>query len=937
MNQLEFRPHASAMLVRFGFFLRAIARFFFSRIAVSEESIERAQNAAREGQILYVSRTCSSIDYLFFNHLLLKFALPLSVFANGINLSWFHGWAFAWRQCWGRLTGRLKPQLLADEFEEKLKNQEDAAFLFMKPDAEHSVGASVFERLIELQKRSEKPILLLPQTIIWRRDPAVSQIYGAFGELDTRGTLRKLWSFWRHYKEATVKIGEPIHLQRFLAEHEGLDEHVVARKLMRILLVHFSHEALSIRGPALKPAALLDREIIESPQFQADMRKAGCEEQLDEERALARSKRYLKEIGSAWSFDMVRFVAWLLDRLFRHVFQGVEFDEEGLGRVIEAAKQIRSAPLVLVPSHKSHTDYLVLSWAMLRNGFIPPHVAAGANLSFFPVGWLLRRGGAFFLRRSFVGIPLYKVVFKHYLWKLVKEGYPVEFFIEGGRSRTGKLLPPKLGMLSMLLEGIRRGEFADLQFVPINLSYERVIETGAYRRELLGGKKQAESVGGVVKASKVLRSRYGRIYIHFEAPVRLSDWLRDQGNCDLREASDAEFRFKTTALGNTLMDRIAAAAVVTPSALVGTVLLSHSMRGLTGAQLRKRAGFWIALLQRRHMRLSRSLEHILSQQSNYVQESLQKSPEEGEVALGETLRPLLDEALLLLRRLIQTSAQGDLVIYSVSDKSRLEMDYYRNQLLGCLAGEALLATSIAALGQKSKRAKWMPDAVQLLRLMKNEFVYFEAQPYEKRVQALVEIWIEEGRGQLLGDGEILWKDSTFFERLRASVLHLLEGYSVALAAFSMLKERPLEKEAFLAQAHEQAEKMLKDGQIRCAEATSTAILKNALDAFASEGLVTLSSEMQGRKRVTRCALGSDFLNQKKAWKAALMRWRNVAEEEEEDEAPKMLKILQTGEVALPTGLFATVTSDTHLQVVEESRGEVKADQGQGGSPGGGAS
>ena len=128
--------------------------------------------------------------------------------------------------------------------------------------------------------------------------------------------------------------------------------------------------------------------------------------------------------------------------------------------------------------------------------------------------------------RSFRGLDVYKLVFQHYLWKLLREGYPVEFFIEGGRSRTGKLLPPKMGMLSMLMEGWQRGEYQDIQFVPVNLSYEKVLETGSYQSELTGGQKESESVGGIVRASSVLRSRYGRVYVSFEEPIRLSEYAK---------------------------------------------------------------------------------------------------------------------------------------------------------------------------------------------------------------------------------------------------------------------------------------------------------------------------------------------------------------------------------------------------------------------------
>src|SRR5262249_45677326 len=220
-----------------------------------------------------------------------------------------------------------------------------------------------------------------------------------------------------------------------------------------------------------------------------------------------RGRANLREIAADPKPWMFRLGRPILSWVFRRIFDGIEVDREGLAKVRDAA---RKGPLIIVPSHKSHVDYLVLSYVFLENDLVPPHIAAGANLAFWPLGFFFRRGGAFFLRRTFRGDRLYGAVFRAYVRKLLRERFNIEFFIEGGRSRTGKLLAPKLGLLGMVVEAALDDDGAHArkaQVVPISIGYEKVIEEKSYAKELAGGKKKKEDVKGLLKATRVLGAR----------------------------------------------------------------------------------------------------------------------------------------------------------------------------------------------------------------------------------------------------------------------------------------------------------------------------------------------------------------------------------------------------------------------------------------------
>ena len=605
---------------------------------------------------------------------------------------------------------------------------------------------------------------------------------------------------------------------------------------------------MAISGPRVKSGALLRKEILERRKFKQQLRKLADAEGVDPLTASERTQRYLKEISANLNFEVLLAFSRALGFVFRRIFNGVEVDEAGMRRVKEAARLSRTAPLILVPSHKSHVDYLVVSWVFMNYEFIPPHIAAGRNLSFFPLGPLFRRSGAFFLRRSFAGMPFYKYTFKNYLWKLVREGYPVEFFMEGGRSRTGKLLPPKMGMLAMLLEGIREGEFKDLQFIPINISYERVLETGSYKHELTGGQTEVESVAGVVKAGRVLRARHGRVYVNFSEPVRLSEYPEQFGLPQLKELNDDGFRVTTRRLSYHLMRQIHEATVVNPSALVGAVLLSHHRRGISDKRLRELVGFTVDLLVRREARLSASLQHVLRAHQSQIDDAYTRNARDGARARGDALKPLLSEGVLLLKRLITTIDQGSDQVHSVSDRSRIELDYYRNSVLSILAPDCLVATALAVGDDYTSYESLSAETRRLSYWFRLEFIYETDTTFEDNFKQTVERLADESLIELCAGGIVRVKSQLAIDFLRGMMLHLVEAYWAAADALRTLVAQPMERNQWLEFAREHAEKEFLQGDIRRAEAASTVTLKNALELYLAEGIVRQTVSGTGRKK-----------------------------------------------------------------------------------------
>ena len=344
---------------------------------------------------------------------------------------------------------------------------------------------------------------------------------------------------------------------------------------------------------------------------------------------------------------MLAVLAVLVESIFKRIFARVELHD--LEPVIDAAKL---HPLVLVPSHRSHFDYLILSWLFYRSHLVPPQVAAGINLAFWPLGAIFRRAGAFFLRRSFDGDPLYTAVFRSYVQHLIKDGVTQEFFIEGTRSRTGKTLRPRLGMLRMVLEAYARGARRDLYLVPVGFTYERLVEEGSVAAERGGAAKQRESLLNLFRAGSVLRYRYGSVTVRFGEPISLAKHLGPDFPRRVGPGPMPDLRATTAELGVELCRRINDLITAGRSTVAATALLGpereRAARGRAArARDRDRGAARAARREARACALERCLEtgrpeavtELLEQAERVVRVA---SPRGDLLQIADGMRPALD-------------------------------------------------------------------------------------------------------------------------------------------------------------------------------------------------------------------------------------------------------------------------------------------------------
>ncbi len=398
------------------------------------------------------------------------------------------------------------------------------------------------------------------------------------------GRFRRLLAILLNGRDTFVQFATPIPVRTIVAE--DLPPERAVRRVSRVLRTHFNRIREAVIGPDLSTRRLLIDKVLSSDPVKQTIVDTARRENIKEEDAWKRAHVCAYEIAADYSPPVVRSASFLLTTVWNRIYRGV------LVHHLDKLKQVAPGyEVVYVPSHRSHMDYLLLSYLLYTQGIVPPHIAAGINLNLPVIGTILRKGGAFFLRRSFRGNALYSAVFSEYVAQLVAGGYSIEYFIEGGRSRTGRLLQPKGGMLAMTIRAYLRQPVRPVLFQPVYVGYEKLMEGNSYLDELSGKPKDKESVWQLLMGiPRVLRQNYGQVVVNFGEPITLADILAEQApEWDGQPVGEDEKPQWLASATDTLADRIQIninrAADVNPINLLALAVLSTPKHAMGEADL----------------------------------------------------------------------------------------------------------------------------------------------------------------------------------------------------------------------------------------------------------------------------------------------------------------------------------------------------------------
>jgi glycerol-3-phosphate O-acyltransferase len=667
--------------------------------------------------------------------------------------------------------------------------------------------------LIDMQTKTDRPILIIPHFLFFSQRPPktnpsiIDMIFGTEAE---PGLPRKIYQLLRGSKKTFISYSKPLSLKDFqlkpgMNEKSLPDQAVLLRRDIQNAL---SRHKQSILGPTLKKREELIDNILTSPKVQKIIHDHSIETDTKIMKVQKQAESYLYEIAANYSMNWIKMYDMVLNWMLKNIFEGMNIDTKGLSKVREMAKK---GPLVLIPCHKSHLDYLILSYLFHHNQMPCPHIAAGKNLSFWPLGTIFRGGGAFFIRRTFKGAKLYSEIFSAYIEKLINEGFNIEFFIEGGRSRTGKLLGPKYGILTQIIDAFMQSEQEDLILVPIYIGYDRVLEEKSYLKELSGGEKTPENMKGLLKARKFLNKKYGKVYVNFNEPISLKGLIE---NTDFKKNQESKKEIIQN-IGLDIIDKIGKVSVATPYSVVAAAFLNNRQHTITGDKIREIVKTFLTYLT--------NTKAVLS-------DTLLVNPEASVNIVIETFKS---------RGFIETSEKEELNEFILPESKRSILDYYKNNSISFFVPAAYTAMSIMELEafQFSTSSLHLGYA-KFQKLFEKEFIPDQTNSPDFIVRKIIKSFINDAilvPHQTLPDTYNI--TALGYKKLKSFAAFLtpyFEALRVVLNFFLRYPSEDIEFKDALKKIQSMASRMHKRGEIILPESMSKINLKNALDKIMSE-------------------------------------------------------------------------------------------------------
>jgi glycerol-3-phosphate O-acyltransferase len=546
--------------------------------------------------------------------------------------------------------------------------------------------------------------LLVPVAVYWGRAPRREHVpwyWLPFSEnWALMGNLRRFMSVLFNGRNTVVEFGAGIPLRSLVGS--DVPDNQAARRIVRQLNAQLVASRTAYVGPDLSHRRTLLTEVLRARAVRALVAQEAAGGKVTRRQGLNQAKAMFEEIAADYSHTFVQLSERLLRRLWTRLYDGVY-----VAHADTLAGIATGSELVYVPCHRSTMDDLLTPYAIYSQGYAVPHIAAGINLDLPVVGKLMRKGGAFFMRRSFRGSALYSAVFMKYLAAIMARGHPVQYFIEGGRSRSGRSLAPKTGMLSMTLRSYLRQPVRPVVFVPVYIGYERIMEIDSYVGELSGKPKEKESLWGFLGSLKRLRENFGHVHVNIGEPIALTPVL-DAHMPDWRSRLGEEGRGATgpatDVLAQDIMRKIHAAAAVTPVNLLALVMLATPRHTMLEGDLRSQLALYLSMLR--------------------------TAPYSQRMTLTE-LDAVAIVALGVERGLLVRGEAGTLAL---SPQSVGAMPYYRNNVLHVVALPSLLACCF--LSSESQ------DAAAVQRIVARLYPYLSGELFLH--------WDEAGLSQAVG-------------------------------------------------------------------------------------------------------------------------------------------------------------------------------------------
>ena len=820
--------------------LRKLVSLLSSRVRIDDLVAQKLRDLAGNSAIVYAMKYRSTYDLHFLRMRFAALGLPIpsflfdaSVYRTGSFKKTFKVWQ---TKLSALLKGEKQDGTVNEGVLKQIMDAGDAAILFLVDEKTSrsryvSPESDPIQVLLDLQGRMAKSIAVVPMMILYDRAPrtVIRPFWESFlGDPDQPGLIRRILSAIRHWTVPELLVGEPVHMiAQFEEFGSSKPSDTLSFEVRKELIESVNARIRVSRGPEKLSRTEIKERVLQDPRVQRAVRELVNGKGVTETKVRKKAESYVDEIAADPHLQIHHFLYYVLQWMFRKVFAGVDLKESDFAALKQLTAQ---GSLIFVPCHKSHFDYLLLGFLCFINDMAVPYFAAGKNLSFWPVGPLLRNGGAFFLRRTFRGLDLYTHVFAAYLKVLVKEKANIIFYLEGGRSRTGILLTPKVGLLTFLLQTVEEGAVDDLTFVPTFIGYDQIPEENTYLRELAGRDKQKESLFSIIRAREILKESFGKVYVRFHKPIRFTRFCNQWGmEWQSGKVAVRENRKFVNDFAYHLMHGIVRSGVVTPIGLVAAGLVCSGLGKVPHKGLVSAVQTFSLALRKHRFEFAESLDSL----ENVVQEAL---------------------GLFKFRGFVETEAEegaGD-TLYTINEQKRANLQFYKNSLINYLWPESLVASAVIGGGfGTTDLTPEIREAFGFLKeLLSQEIIVDPLEEDNTNLETPFHSFVENGwiPGNVAGV-EQAGKNGPL-QSLSGILADILEIYYLALCATEGIKSGGINQKEFAKQMVKAAEDLRRSEPNRPIPSMPMVLVGNALNRFAQMGILDYSHSRKYIKSVS---------------------------------------------------------------------------------------
>lgn len=657
---------------------------------------------------------------------------------------------------------------------------------------------------------------LIPLRVVWvapdrdgHRSVGWSDIFKP-GDPRDPYPIRARWIKLFHPSRVLLLAGQGATVSQLTALHLASDEiDGMAQSITRRAWLSLDYGERKLRGNRYKVPRFVHETLLSRRSFIESIHALADASGEDRQVAVKRASRYLKEIAANHSPYVIDLVANAIHYLYRQGYGAIEYRPDQLANVAELGQ---SYPVVFLPAHRSNLDRLSTQFVFWENDLPPNHTAGGINLNFFPIGPLLRRSGVFFIRRSFKDNDLYKLVLRTYIDFLIEKRFPIEWYLEGGRSRSGKLQAPRYGLLQYVVGSLRSGKADDVMVVPVSIVYDQIQDVADYTREAKGEGKEKESVRWMVKAIRSLRRRYGNIHVRFGEAISVAGVLADIDDGDEPSLGLQKLTFE-------VMHRIANATPITPTAVVSIALLEANGQALTAADLASKC------LQLDRFIRARGLEYT----------------EPVDLADESTLVGLLN-GLAEHKAVLSHQAVGR-TVYWLDDEQMIQVSYYRNMVVHYFVPRAIAEMALRACRERqvTNIADFEEITHQIRDLLKFEFFFAEREQFDAEIASDLAVDLPEWQKIFKRKGAAEVLDQLGEPVAHWALLPFLDGYQVVGDELESLN-RSFDEKSFLKSCLDRSRMYRIENRRISGESASQVMFKSALSLAANRGLLDDGAE-----------------------------------------------------------------------------------------------